>query len=69
LHTTGTLSRVFVVVTDTRGRVCVLVTGLYDDFTWYFQYASSAYSDFCGKPNGGVLIEMLSFWALDSAAF
>lgn len=35
-------------------------TAIYDDLVYYFQYASSAYSDSCANPNGNTLIEEVS---------
>lgn len=30
---------------------------IYNDLVYYFQYASSAYSDTCAKPNGNTLVK------------
>ncbi|KAL0958318.1 hypothetical protein HGRIS_000463 [Hohenbuehelia grisea] len=42
---------------------------LFDEHKFYYQYASSAYSDSCPRPNGNVLIETITNTITDTQGF
>ncbi|KDQ63967.1 hypothetical protein JAAARDRAFT_214156 [Jaapia argillacea MUCL 33604] len=42
---------------------------LFDELKWYWQYASSAYSDVCANPNGNTLVATLNNLVTDTQGY